>query len=644
MNTRATVILCLALAVCVPQSAAQAAAPNQTLLTAEQALNLRRISDLQFSPDGARLAFTVAEPPKGDKNAQHIWVLDVKSRALRQFTHSNDAETSPRWSPDGRTLAFLSKRDENRQIYLIPADFGEAMRLTEAKSDVQSFEFSPDGKQIAYLAPEPKREADDKKIKDKDDARVVDKDDKHARVWLVDLASRKPRQLTSAPWRTRELAWTADGKLIVTATNHPESDRNTDRIYLLDPANPKLQEIAAPQGPFGNVRVSPDGKLIAYLAARVDGPTPHDLYLLPVAGGASRNLTAATLDRAVDSWRWTSDGNLVATVEDGYKSRLFSISSGGAVKPLGESLVNPSALAVSSSGVIAFVGRTATDPGELWLWGGRAQPARVSQFNASWEKLALARLTTFIYKSFDGQPIEAGLMKPLNQDGKSKLPLIVLVHGGPTGAWTDALDQLGQLLVARGFAVFYPNVRGSTGYGHQFLEMNRADWGGADFKDVMAGVDYLIAQGVADPDRLGIGGWSYGGYMAAWAITQTNRFKAAVSGAGMSNLIAEFGTEQGPAYDEWFFGLPYENLDKFLKSSPIKYVKNARTPCLILQGENDVTDPIGQSQELYRALKYYDVPTALVVYPREGHGLREEKHQLDRLTRTVAWFEKYVKP
>ena len=220
----------------------------------------------------------------------------------------------------------------------------------------------------------------------------------------------------------------------------------------------------------------------------------------------------------------------------------------------------------------------------------------------------------------------------------------MLVHGGPTGRWADGFEPWGQLLAARGYAVLYPNVRGSTGYGQRFVEMNRADWGGGDFKDVMAGADAMIARGVADPNRLGIGGWSYGGYMAAWAVTQTTRFKAAVSGAPMSDLASEFGTEAGPAYDEWFYGTPYEKLDGFVKSSPITYVKRAKTPTLLLQGEDDVTDPIGQSQQFYRGLKRYNVESDLVLYPREGHGLREERHLLDRLNRIIAWYDKYLKP
>jgi dipeptidyl aminopeptidase/acylaminoacyl peptidase len=224
-----------------------------------------------------------------------------------------------------------------------------------------------------------------------------------------------------------------------------------------------------------------------------------------------------------------------------------------------------------------------------------------------------------------------------------KLPTIVLVHGGPTGNWEDRVDAWGQLLVARGYLVMYPNIRGSIGYGQKFIEMNRADWGGGDFQDVEKGVDDLVAKGFADPDRLGIGGWSYGGYMSEWAVTQTARYKAAVSGAGMANLISEYGSEQHPSYDEWFYGVPYERPEGFLNSSPFLFVKNAKTPTLILQGQADTVDPLGQSQELYRGLKRYGVDAEFVEYPREPHGFQEAKHRVDVSKRVVDWFDRYLK-
>jgi dipeptidyl aminopeptidase/acylaminoacyl peptidase len=263
--------------------------------------------------------------------------------------------------------------------------------------------------------------------------------------------------------------------------------------------------------------------------------------------------------------------------------------------------------------------------------------------NASWRHPAAISAQLVKYKSADGTEIEAALLQPSAPSPKP-YPAVILVHGGPTGRWADNFEPWGQLLAARGYAVLYPNVRGSTGYGQHFVEMNRGDWGGGDFQDVMAGADWLVARGLADPNRLGIGGWSYGGYMAAWAVTQTTRFKAAVSGAPVIDMASEFGTENGSAYDEWFYGTPYEKLDGFIKSSPITFVKNARTPTLLLQGEDDTTDPIGQSQQFYRGLKRYGVDSDLVLYPREPHGLREEHHLVDRLTRILAWYDRYLKP
>ena len=293
----------------------------------------------------------------------------------------------------------------------------------------------------------------------------------------------------------------------------------------------------------------------------------------------------------------------------------------------------------------AFVGQTTTQFPELWVSRKPGEAEKVSCFNAAWDEILVIQPEIVTYASFDGTRIEAALLKPQGYQRGARVPLIVLVHGGPSGVWSDRFNAWGQLLAQRGFAVLYPNIRGSIGYGQEFLTANRSDWGGGDFKDVMAGVDFMIDQGIADPDRLGIGGWSYGGYMAAWAVTQTDRFKASVSGAPMTDLASEYGTEMAGinAYDTWYMGTPYENLDLFQDRSPVTHVKNVKTPTLLLTGENDLTDPIGQYQQFYRGLKRYGVETECVVYPREGHGIREEKHLIDLMNRILAWFEKYVK-
>lgn len=611
-------------------------------LKPEQTLDRRQVSEVRFSPDGARVAFTVSEPPKGSSRSRHIWMTQVGSAEAHQYTNSLKSEFSPRWSPDGRRLAFLSDREDSTQIYLLSSDGGEAQRLTVGKNAVRSFEWSPDGTQIAFLAPEPKTDAEDKKEKDKDDARVADRDDKRARLWLIDINTKKVRQLTAGNWRVDEAKWTPQGdQLIASATDHPEADQNTNRIFSIATADGQLKQIAAPAGPFGGLNVSPDGKLVAYLAARVDGPAPHDLYLQPIAGGPARNLTGASIDSPIGSFIWTSDGPLLALAANGFRNQFYKISLDGKAEETAFGIYASSFDAANNH--LAFVGESAVDAPELWLSDHPGQAKQMSHLNEGWKQIVLVKPEVLRYKSFDGLEIEAALLKPAGYQEGTKVPLVVLVHGGPTGRWGDSFNSWAQLLATRGYAVFCPNVRGSIGYGHRFVEMNRADWGGGDFKDVMAGVDFLIARGLADPDRLGIAGWSYGGYMSMWAVTQTNRFKAAVAGAGLSDLASEFGTEGGSSYDEWFYGTPYEKLEGFIKSSPITYIKNARTPTLILQGENDLTDPIGQSQQFYRGLKRYGVESDLVLYPREGHGFREEKHQLDVLNRLIGWLDGHLK-
>jgi dipeptidyl aminopeptidase/acylaminoacyl peptidase len=617
-------------------------------LTPEAAINIHFLTDLQLSPDGTRLAFVVSEAPKGERRAQHIWMYDKKTDTARQFTYSNKSETNPRWSPDGRQLAFLSNRgSDEQQIYLMNSSGGEAAARTKGKSNVKSFEWSKDGKYIAYIAPNAKTEEDEKKERDKNDARVADKDDKQPRVWLLAVESGDPRAITPANWEIKELAWMPSGRnLVVATTDHPESDQNTDRIFGVPVPEGEMMPIAAPSGPFGQIRVSPNGKTIAYIGAREDGPSPHDLMLLPVENDAARNVSGLGLDRQIFDFKWLSDGTLLAVGADGFHTKFSTFGANGAIKQITTTIsINPSAFAAADGGEAFFVSQTATQPQELFGWDQKTSPRQVTHINDVWNHYSLATPEFYKYKSFDGQEIEAALLKPAGSNGKTKLPLIALIHGGPTGAWEDTVEVWGQLLASRGYAIFYPNIRGSIGYGQKFIEINRGDWGGGDFKDVMAGVDDLITRGLADPDKLAIGGWSYGGYMAEWAITQTTRFKAAVCGAGLSNLISEYGTEEHPSYDEWFYGLPYEpeKIAGFLNSSPFVHLKNAKTPTLILQGEADTVDPVGQSLELYRGLKRYGVDAELVLYPREPHGFHEEKHLVDRLNRILAWYDKYLK-
>ena len=623
---------------------------EKKLLTPEASLNLRAIMDLQYSPDGKRLAFVVMEPAKGQNRKRHIWIHEAGEDSSRQFTYSEKSESGPRWSPDGKTLAFISDRGEAQQIYLMRADGGEGVALTKGKNGVRGFEWSPDGTRIAYIAPDAKSEAEEKKEKDKDDAHVADKEDKRGRLWIVNVASGETKALTKPSWDVRQIVWMKNGtQLVMEATEQPESDQFTQKIYGVQAVSGETKLLLAPRGPFGEVKVSSGGNTISFVGSREDGPDPHDLMLLPVNGFEPRNLTGSSVDLPVEAYEWEKDGTVVMVVADGFKSKFIQFDAQATKQDLAASPAPTGAIAASSGGEIAYVAQSGTTPPEVWIWKlkGGAAAKQVSHVNDAWKQFKLATPEYYRYKSFDGTQIEAALLRPVGGAGAgatTKLPLIALIHGGPTGRWSDAIEPWGQLLAARGYAVFYPNIRGSVGYGQKFVETNKADWGGGDYKDVMAGVHDLVTRGIADPARLGIGGWSYGGYMAEWAITQTNEFKVAVSGAGMANLISEFGMEDHPAGDEWFFGTPWESPEKFLSSSPFIHFKDAKTPTLILQGDADTIDPLGQSQELYRGLKRYGVETELVVYPREPHGFHEEKHLLDRLNRILAWYDKFLMP
>jgi dipeptidyl aminopeptidase/acylaminoacyl peptidase len=631
-----------------PGGAPQAVTPTPPkVLTSEISIKRWSIGDLQLSPGGNRLAMVVSEPPKPTGTRRNIWLYDFSSHALKQFTASAKADTRPRWSPDGQTLAFLSNRDGDNQIYLIPVDGGEARPLTESKTGVSSFEWSPDGKRIAFETTTAKTPEEEKKEKEKDDAQVVGKPEERTLLQVIDVESKALKTLVQGAWRISEYAWTPDGgSLILIATNGQLQELFSDKIYRVDSAEGKMTLIAAPAGPFRSIKVSADAKILAYVGCRGDGPEPHDLIIQAFGGGEPRNFTARSIDRPVRTFAWEDGGRIFLAASTGFGNSFFTLTPDGKAE---RSEWTPSLLVGSyakGKNGLAYVGESATQAPEFWVASSPAHAEKVSHFNRDWDDVKLAKPEIIRYPSFDKREIEAVLYRPEGAPPSApKPPAVILVHGGPTGAWTDRFDPWAQLLAARGFVVLLPNIRGSTGYGYDFMVSNRFDWGGGDFKDVMAGADWLVRKTIADPNRLGIGGWSYGGYMAAWAVTQTTLFKASVSGAPMTDLAFEYGAEAADinAGDTWALGNPYENLTLFTSRSPMTFVKNVKTPTLILCGENDMTDPVEQCYQFHRGLRRYGVETEFVVYPREGHGPREEKHRLDLLNRAVGWFEKYLK-
>jgi len=573
----------------------------------------------------------------------HLWMLDLKTKSFRQFTNSGKSENSPKWSPDGRTLAYMSGRSGVSEIYLIQMDGGEGLQLTRTKDGVRMYEWAPDGKSIIYMISE---ELSDslKSLKDKKfDEEVASEQGRPSCFYRIDVASKKAQFLIKRNWGVGEMKTIPGSKsILLLARPQPFEEIQALQLAKFSPEDSTITMLPSPpNSSFGGFVPSPDGRTAAFAGAREDGPVRHDLFIHDLMGNTYRNVTGKSLDRPVAQYRFINNHSLLALVENGFERKLYVVNDDGKITPYGlEDDVQTFDL--SADGTLLYVKGGYTELAELYMVSPGGQPEKVSTLNQAIPSVAQVAPKIFTYKSFDGKVIEAALYKPNNAAPNAKIPLITYIHGGPTGAFSVGWSAWIQLLVQAGYAVFTPNIRGSTGYGWDFLAANRKDWGGADFKDIMTGIDYLIKNESIDSGRLGIAGWSYGGYMAEWAITQTNRFKASVSGAGIANLASEFGTESGAEYDHWFWGPPYENQELFLKHSPIAFLKNAKTPTLIIQGEEDVTDPKGQSLEMYTGLHYYHVPCELVLYPREPHGFRELNHSIDFYRRMLAWFKKYV--
>ena len=598
----------------------------------------------QFSPDGTKAVVVVSFSGSADRpRSSHIWLLDVLTDSIRQFTNSVKSETDPRWSPDGTQLAFISDRDGENQVYLMNMNGGEALAQTASKSGVDGFAWNPKGGSIVYWEQRPPSEAEKKRNEDKYDERVVSESQRPSQLYLLELGTKKAVSLPLAGVGINELKWMPSGEdLLMQTVGLPVAEIPTLALIRYSIRDSAIHTLTAPDNPcWEQIQISADGKRFSFQGARQDGPIAHDLYTGSLLEGQATNLTAKRLDLPVLYSLFEDDHHWLSLVQKGFHQRLYRLSDKGDVVPY-PIQANMTSFDVSLDGTLLFVSGSATRLPEIWLAAKKQQPRQVSHFNRALDSMALAAPKLFTYKSFDGTPVEAALYKPSGSEGKL-LPLVVLIHGGPTGVFSDNYAPWIQLLVQKGYAVFCPNIRGSMGYGFDFLASNRHDWGGGDFRDIMAGVDTLIAREHIDSARMGICGWSYGGYMTAWAITQTRRFKAAMSGAGLSNLASEFGTEGSAYYDRWFFGTPYEHQDNFLKHSPVTFIKQAVTPTLIIQGENDETDPVGQSQELYRGLRYYHVPTELVLYPREPHGFREPGHIIDFYSRMMDWFQKYIR-
>ncbi len=668
-------LLLIAAVVFVELSAAEVrAAENERAWTPELQMQVKSVDNVQVSPDGGRVVFTVGEAVmQGDKSEQltHIHLAGADGKDVRQLTHGDKSCDAPQWSPDGRWIAFLSTRIGKKNLWLIPVDGGEAQQLTETKGGVSSFKWSPDGRSVAFVALDPPTPEEEKGIKEKNDARVVDERVKmnHLYVVPVELPLRnKPtaRQLTkgnysidSAGLRTGRptFDWSPDGKAIVfthTLTPSPD-DWPTADISVVELASGAVRPLVGSKAAESSPIYSPDGRWIAYVAS--DDP--------PGWAGAGRVHVVPTSSESPRALADTFDGfsrysHLIGWSAD--SSRLYFTELRGTVVtvnalPLEGKPVQIGMLAGMSPSVHLNATRRkfglrseALDrPQEAFVTDvERFQPVQVSRVHADRSDVPLGRTEVVRWKSTDGLEIEGLLTYPVGYEKGKRYPLLLVIHGGPMGAFSQTyIGAPGPYPLAafasRGYAILRANVRGSSGYGVKFRYANRGDWGGMDYQDLMAGVDHVVALGVADPERLGVMGWSYGGFMTSWVITQTKRFKAASVGAGVTNLVSFTGTADIPGFLPDYFGAEFwDNLETYRAHSPMFQVKGVSTPTLIQHGERDERVPLSQGQELYNSLKRQRCTVKMVVYPRTPHGISEPRLMLDAMNRNLEWFETYV--
>jgi dipeptidyl aminopeptidase/acylaminoacyl peptidase len=624
-------------------------------MTVEDVLALRAVNDAQISPDGQWIAYTVTRADM-EQNASDadIWLVSTKAGAPTRLTTNKKSDTSPRWSPDGRQLAFISAREEKPQVYLISPFGGEPERLTENKGGVRQIAWSPDGKAIAYVAdPEPTPD-EEKRIKDKDDAIVIDTNYKFARLWVLDLVTRKARLAALGDGTVADPQWSPDGKQIAYVTNPtPKADDNQlSDIWIVAAAGGTPRKLVENPGPDQSPRWSPDGSQIAYVTSPRFDVRQSQLAVIPASGGAPRTVATAFVYQP-SAPAWSPDGRTLyfgASVRT--TTQLFAVSAaGGTPRALSDVHATINGGTLSRDGnTIAYTQSDLQHPADVHVARVGAtllEPKKLSDHNPQVAALALGRGEVVKWKSSDGMEIEGVLIYPVGYRAGTRYPLVAEIHGGPAGAWTESFPgswaNAGHVLAGQGFAVLYPNPRGSSAYGEPFLRANVKDWGAGDYRDIQTGIDALIARGIVDSTRLAQSGWSYGGYMTAWTLTQTNRFKAVVVGAGLTDMFSMYSTNDIPRTLDGYFGAePWNDTTEYRKRSAMTFIKSARTPTLILHGQADQRVPIGQAQELYVGLRKNGVPVQLVFYPREPHGLQEPRHQLDKLKRENDWIRKWT--
>jgi len=634
----------------------------QTNWEPELQLKLKVPGTPRVSPDGKKVVYTVSEAVMTADKSEYvtqIWIGDVAAKQNTQLTFGEKSSSNPRWSPDGNWIAFLSNRKDNKnQLYLLSTNGGEAEPLTETKSSVSDFDWAPDGRSIAFTMSDPKTEEEEKNDKGRNDFRWVDENLKMARLYVLNIqkdqnGKREPRKLTEGNYSVDSFDWAPDSSRIAFTHTKTASanDWTTSDVSIVEIATNKITVLANTSAAEIGPTYSPDGNSIALLALEPRWTQSGVIQVIPASGGQPKNL-AATYDAQPDIVGWTADSKRIYFIEAvGMVTQAYTVDvAANRIQEVNRSqnvLIGVSLNRTATT--FGYIRQTPEAPGEVYVAPADTMAGtRITQVNADVKLPAIGRTEVIQWKSTDGKTIEGLLTYPVGFQVGHRVPLLLNVHGGPTGVFQQTfIGGRGvyplATFAARGYAILRVNPRGSSGYGAEFRRANTKDWGGGDYQDLMTGVDRVIEMGVADPDRLGVMGWSYGGFMTSWIVTQTKRFKAASAGAPVTNLMSFNGTADIPAFvPDYMGGQSWEAMDVYQKHSPMFNVKGITTPTMIQQGDADVRVPISQGYEFYNALKAQGVPTRMLVLPRQPHGPVEPKMQLAAMKSNLEWFDKYL--
>ena len=676
-HARRTLLLAVALLVGSPAPSALLAQEAPRPLEVDDLFRIKGVGSPKVSPDGRWVAYTVSTTSLADeKTTTRVWMVPVEGGDPLPMTVEGSSASSPEWSPDGRYLSFTASRGDSAksQVWVLDRRGGEAQQLTDVKEGVGSYAWSPDGTKLVLTVRDPEPTDSTKKKSKTPEPWVVERlqikrdgqgyltGDRHTHLYVFDVAARKLTQLTDGRWDESAPAWSPDGRWIAFASNRTEDpDANSDSdVWVVSSDSEKVTDprrLTDYPGGDGSPAWSPDGRLIAYVTGthepRYDMYATRKLAVIPfdAAGTAppERRVLADALDRNVAGPEFTRDGTgiLVGLQDEGTgQVARIDVASGAVTRVIGGE-VGAGGWHLGPDGLLAAVIAEPHRPGEVFLGRGVDAPAergRLTHVNDSLiAALRLGEVTNIHYASRDGTPIEGWVVTPPDYEPGRRYPTILRIHGGPNGQYGVGFNFEAQILAANGYVVVFTNPRGSSGYGQDFGMALWQKWGIPDFEDVMAGVDHAVERGWADPDRLGVGGWSYGGILTNYVITKSTRFKGAITGASMALLVANFGHDHYQLSNEREWGLPWEGRETWERLSPFNDVAKVTTPTLIMGGEKDWNVPIQNSEQLYQALRRRGVPTELVVYPGQPHGLRVPSYNKDRLERYIAWYDRWVK-